>query len=245
MKLVKEWKEYRIATDASIDQSHVLTEFSKIWAEQKDTNLEGIAMSSVVPELTGLIRKIAKQVFGHFPLLIEPKWYKFIPVTPVRSSEIGTDLLSNALAAFNLLGPNSLVVDFGTALTFTYINRDGIIDGVSIAPGIKTSLNALVSHAAKLPEISLELPSHYLGHTTLEAMRSGVLWGFIGQVKYMLENIKHEKGDDMKSLATGGLSGILHPLFDQFDLIDRQLTIKGLYEFFMIASKVPDARDAD
>ena len=114
------------------------------------------------------------------------------------------------------------------------MNEDGYIEGVAIAPGIKTAMQALSGNAAQLPEISLKLPDKPLGTNTVEAMNSGILWGFVGQVSFMINKIKSGVAPEIKTIATGGLSEVLQPLREEFDEIDRYLTLKGIYEFTKI-----------
>ena len=142
--------------------------------------------------------------------------------------EIGTDLLANAVAAKELHGGDTIVVDFGTALTFTVVDKDGLILGVNIAPGLKTAIKALVGQTAQLPEVPLELPESVLGKNTIHAIQNGVLWGYISMVEGMLDRIQKELGREVKVVATGGLSSILTPLHDRFDKVDRHLTLEGL-----------------
>jgi type III pantothenate kinase len=95
-------------------------------------------------------------------------------------------------------------------------------------------MQALSGNAAQLPEIPLELPERPLGSNTVEAMNSGILWGFVGQVTFMIDKIKSEVDYNITTIATGGLSEVLKPLEDKFDIIDRNLTIQGIYEFFKL-----------
>ena len=142
--------------------------------------------------------------------------------------EIGTDLIANATAAHLLHPGDCMVIDFGTALTFTVIEASGDIKGVNIAPGLKTAIRALVGNTAQLPEVPLELPDSAIGKNTVHAIQSGVLWGYVGMVEGMVSRIKAEVGQDLKVVATGGLSSILHPLHDLFDTVDPKLTLEGL-----------------
>lgn len=187
-----------------------------------------IVLSSVVPDLLEPFSTLSLQLFGKPALVVGPEIYPLIDLEISRPDEIGTDLLANAVAAKDLHQCNAIVVDFGTALTFTTINSSGQILGVAITPGLKTAINSLYESTAQLPEVPLELPETPVGKNTAHAIQSGVLIGYVGLVKHMIQKIREEVGTDFKAIATGGLSSILHPLKHEFDVIDSQLTLNGL-----------------
>jgi type III pantothenate kinase len=130
------------------------------------------------------------------------------------------------------------VVDFGTALTFTTVSHEGFVQGVAIAPGIKTAMKALSSNTAQLPEIPLELPESALGQNTTHALQAGILWGYVGIVKQLLSKIRSEVGEHYMAVATGGLSFVMHPLKDVFFQIDRDLTLNGLNHMLIEWKKI-------
>jgi len=143
--------------------------------------------------------------------------------------EIGSDLVSNALAAYSYFKSSCVAVDFGTALTFTTVASDGEILGVSIAPGLKTAIKSLSQNTAKLFDVPLEMPSAPLGRGTVQAIQAGVLIGYEGMVKHMLEKIREELNQPaLNSVATGGLSSIIPSLHDVFTKVDPFLTLEGL-----------------
>jgi type III pantothenate kinase len=113
-------------------------------------------------------------------------------------------------------------------LTFTTVTSAGHILGVAIAPGLKTAISALYNSTAQLPEVPLAYPSSAVGKSTVHAIQSGVLIGYVGLVKHMIESIREEVGKDYKAIATGGLASILYPLQEVFDEIDPFLTLHGL-----------------
>jgi type III pantothenate kinase len=119
-------------------------------------------------------------------------------------------------------------VDFGTALTFTLVDQAGKMQGVSIAPGLKTAVKSLFSQTAQLPEVPLEMPVSALGFDTVSAIQSGILWGYVGMVKEMIARVKAERNVEVKVIATGGLSSILTPLEQYFDEVNKLITLEGL-----------------
>ena len=223
------WVEYRFPTHS---QQPLLLLKEQIKALNLN-KLRGIGLSSVVPNITPLIRSEIELLFGQRPIIVHKNYYNLLPIQITNPDELGTDLLVNCLAAQKLYGnTDSLIVDFGTALTYTYIDASSKIKGVAIAPGINTALLALTSHAAQLPEITPSLPDKALGTDTVSAIKGGTIWGFVGQVSFMIEKIKQETTPHLNIVATGGLSHVLNPLFPLFNHVDRHLTLNGIEIYF-------------
>lgn len=188
----------------------------------------GIYLSSVVPQLTPVIEGILNSIFDHSVVIIQHNTFKKLKIAIDKPSEIGSDLVANAVAAVARYKTGCIIVDFGTALTFTVITSNYELLGVAIAPGLKTSMSALHSKTAQLPEVPLELPSSVIGKNTTHAIQSGVLWGYVGLVKEMVHRIQNEHEEKLLTIATGGLSSILYPVKEIFHDIDRTLTIDGI-----------------
>lgn len=197
-------------------------------ANLKLEDVDGIVISSVVPQLNDILSDFSRPLINKEPLFIGPKIYDKLPVRTKRPYQIGTDLVSNAVAGYSLYKEDIIIVDFGTALTFTIVGEDGLIQGVNIAPGLRTAIKALVGNTAQLPEVPLELPESVLGADTIHAIQAGVLWGYVSMVEGMLDKIHAELGKKTKVVATGGLSSVLHPLHKRFDEVKRHLTLDGL-----------------
>ena len=148
--------------------------------------------------------------------------------------EIGSDLVANAVAAHDRFRDNVVVVDFGTALTFTVIDKAGKILGVAIAPGVLTAMKSLVGNTALLPEIPLELPDSVIGKNTVHAMQAGIMYGYAGLVEGVLKRIRNEIGK-CKIISTGGLSQVMTPLHHLFDTIEPHLTLEGMKLIYISA----------
>jgi type III pantothenate kinase len=159
---------------------------------------------------------------------MRPKLYETLAIQVIVPEEIGSDLVANAVYAHENYKSNVLIVDFGTALTFTLVNAEGKMEGVSIAPGLKTAVKSLFSQTAQLPEVPLEMPEFNLGTDTVSAIQAGILWGYVGMVKEMISRVKEDKNGDLKVVATGGLSSILTPLASYFDEVNKLITLEGL-----------------
>lgn len=192
------------------------------------SQIGGIGFSSVVPEINFLIDQFCENYFGISPYLISANSYVKLPVKSLRPNEIGSDLMCNVMAAFSKFSRPVIVVDFGTALTFTAVDSEGKILGVNIVPGLKTAIKALFANTSKLPEVELKLPASALGQNTVHAIQAGVLYGYTGLVKGMIEAIEAETGLKFTVVATGGLAAILTTLETTFDEVDRNLTLEGL-----------------
>ncbi|WP_026953085.1 type III pantothenate kinase [Algoriphagus mannitolivorans] len=192
------------------------------------SQIQRIGFSSVVPEINPIIDQFCENYFGVKPYLIIPKSYSKLSVKPVRPNEIGTDLMCNVVAAYSRFQKPVIVVDFGTALTFTAVDENGNILGVNIVPGLQTAIRSLFTNTSKLPEVELKLPESALGKNTIHAIQAGVLYGYTGLVKGMIESIRQETKKEFTIVATGGLSSILTNLKDIFDEVDKNLTLEGL-----------------
>jgi type III pantothenate kinase len=191
-------------------------------------NVRQLILSSVVPDLTQIFEHLSRHLLNKDALTLKPDTYHRLELRIDRPNELGTDLLANAAAAYYLYGQDSIVVDFGTALTFTTVTASGHILGVSIVPGLKTAMSSLFQKTAQLPEVPLELPRSAVGKNTVHAIQSGVLIGYVGLVRHMLQVIRAELGQHYQAIATGGLSSILHPLRNDFSEINPNLTLDGL-----------------
>ncbi|MEQ8706691.1 MAG: type III pantothenate kinase [Phaeodactylibacter sp.] len=190
--------------------------------------IEQVAVSTVVPALRRTFEQLSLHLFGREALMVSPEMYQNLRLKLDRAEELGTDLFANAVAAHYLHQQDCIIVDFGTALTFTVVDKSGQLLGVSIAPGLKTAIRSLFQKTAQLPEVPLEMPASAIGKDTVHAIQSGILVGYVGLVRHMLSSIRAEVGPQYMAVATGGLSAILHPLQADFDAIDPHLTLDGL-----------------
>nr|WP_293838110.1 type III pantothenate kinase [uncultured Arsenicibacter sp.] len=191
-------------------------------------SIQTTVLSSVVPLLTPTMRDMLTNLFGKQPIVIGPGIYPLLPLDILRPHEIGTDLVANALAAYTRYQRNCVVVDFGTALTFTTVSGDGKILGVAITPGLKTAIRALFANTAQLPEVPIEKPASALGQNTTHAIQAGIVMGYEGLVRHLVQQIKTELNGDCIAVATGGLSGKIPSLRDTFEDIIPSLTLDGV-----------------
>lgn len=191
-------------------------------------DIEYKVISTVVPKLKDVIVEVLEKYNNNPLVILDRNIYDKLNIDISNPTEIGTDLVANAIAAHKLYEGNVIIVDFGTALTFTTMDEAGNISGVNIAPGLKTALNALIGNTAQLPKIDLEFPPKPIGTNTVEAIQNGILIGYIGLVKYMIKVIKTFLGSDYKIVVTGGMSTIIAPHLGEIDYIQPNLTMYGL-----------------
>ena len=191
------------------------------------TKVDKIIIGSVVPQLTHDISSALYKIHGLEAVIVDRKTH-----SPVhhKSNQMGTDIYANLVAA-HFLYPDKkkIILDFGTALTASCIDKNGEVLGVIIAPGIITSLNSLVKQTAQLPEIELTKPKSVLGHDTVSCMTSGMVYGFLGMVEGFIDRINDEVKDNCFVIATGGVSHVYQPLTNKIDVADKLHTLKGLY----------------
>jgi type III pantothenate kinase len=185
-------------------------------------------ISSVVPGLTGKIRDMAKQMTGFEPLIVGPGVKTGLKILIENPAELGTDIVCNCVAAYNRIQGNCIVVDFGTALTFTAVKEPGEILGVAISPGLQAAAEALSEHTAQLPQVWLEQPMNAIGTNTIKSIQSGVIWGYTGLVESMIDRMRDEMGGDATVIATGGRASVIAPLTDHFTLNEPWLILEGL-----------------
>ena len=172
---------------------------------------------------------MARRYLGHEPLVIGPGVRTGMPIRLDNPRELGADRLVNAVAAWARFGRACIVVDFGTAITYDVVSDEGEYLGGIISPGLEISLDALVGRAAKLPQVELGEPRALIGKTTADAVRSGIVYGFAGQVDGIVARLRAELGVDAPVIATGGLAHHLVPAFaESVEQVDDMLTLEGL-----------------
>jgi type III pantothenate kinase len=192
------------------------------------SQIQGIAISSVVPPLMFALERMSTKYFGHKPIVVGPGVKTGLNIKYENPREVGADRIVNAVAAIEKYGYPLIIVDFGTATTFCVINDVGDYMGGVVAPGINISTEALFRHAAKLPRIEITRPQSVVGRNTVTSMQSGVLYGFTGQVDGIVSRIKKEFNLPFKVVATGGLASLITAESYEIDIQDDNLTLDGL-----------------
>ena len=186
-------------------------------------------LSSTVPQLVEQWTAMAARYLGHQMLAVGPALKTGMPIRIDNPREVGADRLVNAVAAYERLGGPCIVVDFGTAITYDAVSEAGEYLGGIITPGAEISIEALADRAAKLPKVELGEPRSLIGKSTVDAIRSGIVFGFAGQVEGIVRRLREELGRDTPVIATGGLARAVVPFTrETIDEIDELLTLTGL-----------------
>ena len=194
-------------------------------------DIYGIIMSSVIPSLNYTISHMCEYFFNISPFMIGAGIKTGLNIKADNPKEVGADIIVNSVSALKRYGNGNpmVVIDFGTATTFDIISGAGELLGVVIAPGIKTSLEGLVSNTAQLPMIELEAPKSAIAKNTVSCMQAGIIFGFAGLVENIIKKIKEElKFEDIIVIATGGMGEIIAKEVSCISKIDRMLTLEGL-----------------
>ena len=190
-----------------------------------------VALCSVVPALTAVYENMSQVYFGCDAVTLSAGSSLGFPVAVKEPAQVGADRLANALAALHLHGKPCVVVDFGTATTFDVLDRSGTYRGGVIAPGVITSSAELSRRAAQLFRVRIEKPGQVIGTDTRSAMQAGIYFGTVGQVEKILAGIGAELGETPRVVATGGLAELWGGGIEGIDVVDVQLTLKGLAIF--------------
>ena len=186
-------------------------------------------VATVVPATLFSLRTLCRKYFGCQALVVgAPDVDLGLKILVDRPEEVGADRLVNAVAGYDEYGGPLIIVDFGTATTFDVIDAEGSYMGGVIAPGVNLSLEALHSASAQLPRVAIGRPERVIGKGTVQAMRSGIFWGYVSMVEGMIERIRAEFGSDMGVVATGGLAPLFSECTAVLDHSDPDLTLKGL-----------------
>jgi type III pantothenate kinase len=191
-------------------------------------DIDASILSSTVPQLRPEWTAMAERYLGHEMPVVGPGLRTGMPIRMDNPREVGADRLVNAVAAYERLGGPCVVVDFGTAITYDVVGVAGEYIGGIIAPGVEISMEALTARAAAIPRIDLTPPRALIGKSTVEAIRSGVIFGFASQVDGILGRLREELGEETEAIATGGLASAIVPYCDSIDDIDQELTLTGL-----------------
>lgn len=202
-----------------------LLAFRKIAIEQ----IEAVIVASVVPDMMYSLNSAIIKFFGQKPILVTADLDTGITVKTEHPTQLGADRLVDAASAFEYYGGPVIVVDFGTATTYDFVTENGSFIGGVISPGLQTAAKSLWDASAKLPKIAIEKPKTILAKNTITSMQSGIVYGYIGQTEYIINQLKKESEfPDVKVVATGGLGAMIAAETNTIDIYDKDLTLKGL-----------------
>ncbi len=195
----------------------------------KFSDITRIIISSVVPPVMFPLEQMCKKYFNQKPLIVGPGIKTGLNIKYDNPKEVGADRIVNAVAAIEAYGSPLIIVDFGTATTYCYINEKSEYMGGAIAPGIGISMEALFDRASKLPRVELQTPERVVGTNTVGAMQSGIVYGYVGQVEGIVARMKAASKVEPTVIATGGLAALIAKETSSIDIVDDYLTLKGLH----------------
>jgi len=226
-QLLRNW---RISTDKSksADEYGILFNNLLVLTGIGLANITDIIISSVVPTLTGVLERLSLNYFGIKPHLVGPGIKTGMPIHYDNPKEVGADRIVNAVAGYEKFKTPLIIVDFGTATTFDYVNGKGEYCGGAIAPGLMISMEALFQKASKLPWVEIVKPPGVIAKNTVNSMQAGIYYGYVGLVDEIVGRIKRECRENPKVIATGGLAGLIAPESKTIDAVEEYLTLEGL-----------------
>ncbi len=226
-KMVSYW---RISTNRTMTSDEYGMLLCNLFSHNKleISDVSGIVLSSVVPTINYTIEHMCQTYFGRQPMFVAPGVKTGIHIKYENPRELGSDRIANAVACNEIYGGPCIFIDFGTATSFGVISEKSEFLGGVICPGLKVTADALVERTAKLPRFELVKPPSVIGKTTVTNLQSGILYGHIGMVNYLIRRMKEELNRDCKVIATGGMAVMVKEDAPEIDVLDGLLTLKGL-----------------
>ncbi|MBR4691242.1 MAG: type III pantothenate kinase [Oscillospiraceae bacterium] len=220
----------RVATDLNKTEAEyavLIKNILEIYRVKRD-NIEGSIVSSVVPPLNNVLIRVMELISGKSPLVVGPGIKTGLNIASGDPRELGADLVVAAVAALQKYPRPQIILDLGTATTFSALDKDGVFRGVVIYPGVMVSFDALASRTAQLPRISFDEPKQVIGTTSVDSMQSGLIYGNAAMLDGLIDRIEAELGDKCTVIATGGLSGKIVPHCRREIILDEDLLLDGL-----------------
>ena len=191
-------------------------------------DIDAAVLCSVVPDLEPVFEAVCHRYFGVRPLVVGAGVHTGMAIRYDSPRDVGSDRVADAVAAIKLYGPPLILVDLGTATVFDAISKDGDYIGGAIAPGLSIAAEALFQRAAKLYRVELVRPKSAIGHNTVAAIQSGVIYGYVGLVEGIVARFQQELGGHAKVVATGGWAEVVAAETSVIDVVDPNLTLTGL-----------------
>ena len=226
-ELLEHWR-FHTARTATADELAVSVTAILGLRRMELAEIDALVVSCVVPALAQEYDQLLLRYLGGRGALVGPAMKTGMPIRIDNPRELGADRLVNAIAAYERIGAPCIAVDFGTAVNYDVVSGAGEYLGGVIAPGIEISLEALSQRAAALPRVRLGAPPSPIGRSTLEAIQSGVVYGYAGQVDGLVGRLREALGEEATAIATGGFAGVIVPHCEQIDEVDDLLTLQGL-----------------
>lgn len=226
-------RTWRIMTDPRRTGDEIATIVAQLFTVDalRLAQVDAVVVASVVPKLDLAVGSASMRLFSREPLFLRADEQNMMPIRTERAAEVGADLVASALGGRARFGAPLIVVSYGTATVFTAIDADGAYAGAAIAPGIQTSIDALIGRTAKLPQIALSAPDRAIGRETVAALQSGIIFGFVGQTEGLAARFRAELGASTCVVATGGLADVIASHTTSIDHVSPYLSLEGLRLF--------------
>jgi len=200
----------------------------------KDKNVNKFGLfSSVVPKYYNILKKLFNKIYKiKLKEIKEKNIKKIVKINIKNKKQIGSDRIANTIGAYRNYKSNCIILDFGTATTFDVVTKNGIYNGGIIAPGVNLSIKTLSKYADQIPFFSLKKQKKIIGKSTIEALRSGFYWGYLGLINNIIHKIEKETHKKHKVIFTGGYAELFKTSIIRTFNIDKNITIKGIIEIF-------------
>ncbi len=226
--------KYRLGTKqsrTSDEYAHVMLDLLQ-YNDVDIKDIKAVAIASVVPTVVHALKNSIYKYLGFEPYILTPLSDHGIDIKTDNPLEVGADRIADLIAAYHYYGGPCLVIDFGTATTYDVVSEKGeFLVGIT-APGIRISANALWTETAKLPDIQIKSPGSILARNTTTSMQSGLIYGTVGEMEYIVNRVQKEMGQKMKVVVTGGLARVIEDETDIIDVNDQNLTLHGIRLFY-------------
>jgi type III pantothenate kinase len=226
--------DWRLSTDFKRTSDEYGSQITHLFILSKIniSDIEGVIISSVVPNIMYSLEHMIRKYFRLDPIIVGPGVKTGINIKYDNPKEVGADRIVNAVAAHEKYNSSLIIIDFGTATTFCAIRKNGDYLGGTICPGLKISSDALFERAAKLPRVELVKPGNVICRNTVNSMQAGIIYGYIGQVEYIVSMMKKEMkslGEEVPTvIATGGLANLISGESKYINKVESNLTLEGL-----------------
>lgn len=229
-KLINDWRIATVKDRTSDEYGLLMVQIFK-YHGINPSDIEDVIISSVVPTLMYTLEAMSNKYFDCSPLIVGPGIKTGMNIRYDNPKEVGADRIVNAVSAFEKYGGPIIIVDFGTAITFCAISKEGDYLGGAIAPGIRISSEALFLRTAKLPKVELIKPDGVICKNTVNSIQAGLVYGYIGLVDNIIEKTKYElreEGEVKTVVATGGFASLIASESEHINKVDKLLTLDGL-----------------
>lgn len=229
-RLVRTFKTETVS-NKSMDEYETIIDLFVAGKRLDVREINAVIISSVVPSLTRVFSGISEKIFHVQAVVLGPRLKTGLPLKVDHPLEVGSDIVADAVGASSLFGEALFIADLGTANKYILLSKDKAFAGMSIAPGLAISMEALVNKTAALPEVSMSVPIKVIGKNTFDCMNSGIVFGTAFEARGFADAFEKECGYSLKRVLTGGNAVYVKDILPEF-VYEENLLLKGLDEIF-------------